>query len=38
MAKAVLCPVCGGTGKLYPPYPQAAGVNEVICHGCEGKG
>lgn len=30
--KAVLCPVCNGTGKYNPGYL------ENTCHGCGGKG
>jgi len=41
MAKAVLCPVCNGSGKQYEPPPQessAATGNFFDCHGCGGKG
>ena len=33
MAKAQLCPVCGGTGK----YREEKG-KMVTCHGCSGRG
>jgi len=36
MAKAVLCPVCSGTGKIMD-YSTTAPV-EKTCHGCGGKG
>jgi len=39
--KAVICPVCNGTGK-YTRFPDPSGTNaaeyEQICHGCGGKG
>lgn len=38
---AVLCPVCGGSGKL-TEEPSRNSTNAVpivrACHGCEGKG
>jgi len=33
--KAVLCPVCNGSGTYHYPLSQ---VTNQICHGCEGKG
>jgi len=36
MAKAVMCPVCGGTGKVYEQRYTAA--EEKPCHGCGGLG
>ncbi|MEA2053494.1 MAG: hypothetical protein U9O96_00015 [Candidatus Thermoplasmatota archaeon] len=33
--KAVLCPVCNGTGKI--PDPDST-VGEKTCHGCHGYG
>lgn len=41
MAKAVLCPVCGGSGKfllLLVPGSTSSVRQEVECHGCNGKG
>jgi len=41
MAKAVLCPVCNGSGtlKVIPQYQTTANHNyETTCHGCNGKG
>ena len=44
MAKAVICPVCNGSGKLtvrqdYTYQTTSANNNvEVMCHGCGGKG
>lgn len=35
--KAVLCPVCNGTGKLQPTGDQS-GCELKTCHGCNGKG
>ena len=36
MAKAVLCPICGGKGKIPNPDPTAS--VEITCRGCGGKG
>lgn len=39
MARAVKCPVCGGSGKVIkPPMDTTAGVQYETCHGCRGKG
>lgn len=38
MARAVICPVCDGAGKIDEDYPGAGKSNERICHGCGGKG
>ncbi|MFH1231242.1 MAG: hypothetical protein V1709_07065 [Planctomycetota bacterium] len=40
MSKAVLCPVCGGSGTIQPyDDGQSPAVPQpVICHGCGGKG
>ena len=39
MAKAVLCPVCEGTGKVPAPSGEAAtGYSWKPCQGCEGVG
>ena len=41
MAKAVLCPVCNGSGELYTPLPDSStliGGQYERCHGCDGKG
>ena len=35
--KAVLCPVCNGTGKVNL-NPIGTGANLETCHGCQGKG
>lgn len=37
MARAVLCPVCGGSGKKYKNGTYKYGT-EKPCHGCNGKG
>lgn len=36
MAKAAICPVCNGTGKV--TKTTAGGTFEVDCHGCGGRG
>lgn len=39
--KAVICPVCNGSGKYYIPPPEgctAAIGDYITCHGCGGKG
>ena len=41
MVKAVLCPVCGGSGKVPDPSNEittACDSNWRICHDCNGKG
>mgnify|MGYP001581684880 CR=1 FL=1 len=41
MAKAVLCPVCKGFGKVVAnrdPNSSAADERTNYCHGCGGKG
>ncbi len=40
MSKAVLCPVCCGSGKVVPPIgPYSTVVPQpVTCHGCGGLG
>ena len=42
MAKAVICPVCEGSGKYYIPPPVGStllyGDYNIICHGCGGQG
>ena len=44
MAKAVSCPVCGGSGKVpvdnvySQPVTSTSGPQTRICHGCNGKG
>ena len=35
--KAVLCPVCNGSGKIQPTGDQSDNKLET-CHGCNGKG
>ena len=35
MAKAVICPVCGGTGKYKKAFSTE---EEKTCHGCNSKG
>ena len=37
MSHAEKCPICGGTGKVYPSY-QSTGTIEITCHGCGGYG
>lgn len=37
MARAVLCPVCNGSGKL-PPTSDTSDATPRVCHGCGGKG
>lgn len=34
--KAVLCPVCGGKGKLF--IANSATIDSICCHGCNGTG
>jgi len=36
MGKAVVCPVCGGTGKVVER--KFTDVREKTCHGCGGLG
>uniref|UniRef100_A0A6M3JMN4 Putative DNA primase/helicase n=1 Tax=viral metagenome TaxID=1070528 RepID=A0A6M3JMN4_9ZZZZ len=36
MKQAVICPVCGGTGKY--KYDVGTESSQVQCHGCNGKG
>lgn len=38
--RAVLCPVCNGSGEYYkPPGSWSTAPSEVkVCHGCQGKG
>ena len=37
--KAVICPVCGGSGKLPPVDDGGTGaVVAIVCHGCCGLG
>ena len=36
--KAVLCPVCNGTGRYLVPSHLTPANTEQICHGCGGKG
>jgi len=31
---AVKCPVCEGTGRIYPSCPSGSDVLTVPCHGC----
>lgn len=41
MAKAVLCPVCGGEGEIYEKVafnPSTGSLPKKTCHGCGGKG
>lgn len=37
MARAVLCPICNGKGKVPKDYPNHSD-EEKTCHGCGGKG
>lgn len=37
MARAVICPVCLGTGKVPVNYISTALIEET-CHGCHGRG
>jgi len=37
MAKAVICPICKGRGKIPSGY-VTTGTGTVVCHGCGGKG
>ena len=38
--KAVLCPVCNGSGKVIPPTTTYTTATEkpIVCHGCGGTG
>lgn len=39
--KAVVCPVCGGSGRFgvpSPPLDLPVDPTDVVCHGCGGKG
>jgi len=37
--KAVLCPVCNGSGKLVDQSPGiTTTLSDKLCHGCAGKG
>jgi len=38
MAKAVICPVCGGRGRVLPPVLYNDENEGKICHGCSGRG
>ena len=41
MSKAVMCPVCQGSGKYYIHPPPGSPITEgsyLPCHGCGGKG
>lgn len=41
MAKAVICPICNGTGGWIPPPPEGSSMvitTPFLCHGCAGKG
>jgi len=37
MGRAVICPVCGGTGKVRKGS-FSCNPREVTCHGCHGRG
>lgn len=42
MAHAEKCPICNGSGKVYPRTPTSTGGITIPdsdpCHGCNGKG
>lgn len=46
MARAVVCPVCGGSGRVISPdfggtyglLSPPTDTTDAICHGCRGKG
>jgi len=40
MARAVKCPACGGSGKIYLPAGEwtTAGPTYVTCNSCGGRG
>jgi len=38
MGKAVICPVCGGTGKIRKKGFSFYDPRDVTCHGCHGRG
>jgi len=39
MARAVVCPICSGTGTIVEGgYATTAGPLKKTCHGCGGKG
>jgi len=37
MGRAVVCPICNGTGKVKPTISYNDDKGQ-ICHGCSGKG
>lgn len=37
MGRAVVCPICGGKGRIPNPNNVTAPI-EVTCHGCFGRG
>ena len=38
MARAVICPVCNGTGKIWISNDSTSGRYEAVCQGCRGLG